>query len=514
MLSLRSIALATTAAAALVPAAASAKTYCVNDLGCNGSTKLSIADAIAAANVDGEAVRIQLGEGIYTGNFVVPSHAQGLEIVGAGPEKTILEPSVPGYALELHGGSVSQVGFGLPNVGGGGPRGLLLLEGGNADHIRSVFTGNYWATPVRIEGGGGHLSHAYIDAGVLNNAVSVGGDHGPGDATITDSFIRGEGAIVVYNPGHTLVARRNHLVSTDDYIDAVMIVRGSAIVEDSLIDLRGRTESAAIAALATNDQPASVVGRHLTVLGGGNQTTGVSAGTTTIGASATASLSDSVLLGVGLRSRDTVGGTTTVATKRVDTWPAAPDDVVAGALTDEGSFSADPLLDAGYVPGAGSPLIDAAAALGAGESDIDLNGAARALDGDGNCEARPDIGAFEAAAKDCVPAPALSPQNVNPTPPALDTVAPVLSHLRLSTKRLARFSLSEQATVRLTLRRCANRSCSRTRRPVRTRTMTVPAGAHHVRLRRVRPGRSLLRATAADSAGNRGAARKIKAKVA
>jgi hypothetical protein len=42
----------------------------------------------------------------------------------------------------------------------------------------------------------------------------------------------------------------------------------------------------------------------------------------------------------------------------------------------------------------------------------------------------------------------------------------------------------------------------------------VPAGAQHVRLRRVRPGRYLLRATAADSAGNRGIARKIKAKVA
>ena len=49
MFSLRSIALATTAAAALVPAAASAKTYCVFDQDCTGTPVWSIQDAIDAA---------------------------------------------------------------------------------------------------------------------------------------------------------------------------------------------------------------------------------------------------------------------------------------------------------------------------------------------------------------------------------------------------------------------------------------------------------------------------------
>jgi len=68
--------------------------------------------------------------------------------------------------------------------------------------------------------------------------------------------------------------------------------------------------------------------------------------------------------------------------------------------------------------------------------------------------------------------------------------------------------------VKLTLRRCANRACTCTRRTVRARTLTADAGARHVRLRRVPPGRYLLRATVVDAAGNRGIARATKARVA
>jgi len=74
MPSFRSIALATTAAAALLPAVASGKTYCVFKPDCTGTPEWSLQDAVSAAANDGEAGRIELGEGTYTFNQDVPEH--------------------------------------------------------------------------------------------------------------------------------------------------------------------------------------------------------------------------------------------------------------------------------------------------------------------------------------------------------------------------------------------------------------------------------------------------------
>jgi hypothetical protein len=508
MLSFRSTALATTAAAALLPAVASAKTYCVFAPDCTGTPVWSIQDAITDAGSDAEAVRIELGTGTYSGNFVVPDDPEGIEIVGKGQEETILEPGTPDtYVAELHGATISQVGFKLPNIGINGTHGLLLADGAGADHIGVVAIGQ--SEPVRIDHGG-HLSHAHVDAG-QNLAVQVTQDKGTGDATITDSYLSGGYPLMVHNAAHTVTVQRDHLVATADYVDGVYVASGKALVEDSLIDLRGHSDANGLEAYAGYAPAATIAGRRLTVLADGAGTAGAVAATSTGSGPASVSLSDSVLRGVKTRVARVSNATTTLALTRVDTWPAAPDSVTGGTFSDEGSFSADPLLTKDFVPGAGSPLIDAAGPLGAGESDTDFNGAARTLDGDGNCDARPDIGAIEAPAATCTPPSQPAQPNIQEPPPAaVDTIAPVLSHLRLSAKRVAAFTLSERATVRLALRRCANRTCSKTRKPMRTRAVTLSAGAEHVRLGRVGPGRYVLRVTAVDAAGNRATPQKTR----
>jgi hypothetical protein len=504
MFSIRSIALATTAAAALVPAVASANTYCVYAPGCNGKAEWTLQDAISDVASDSGASRIELGPGTYSGNFVVPNHAPGLEIVGAGAEQTVLEPTAAGsYALELHGGSLSQVGFSLPPIGGNGARGLDLVDGASADHIRAVITGADMAEPVRIERGG-HLSHANIDAGNWTG-VFVGSDTRPGDATITDSYVRGSHPIVAFNADHDLVASRDHLVTTGGG-QALITVEGNSLLEDSRVDLSASSGSA-LYAYANTTAAATVEGRRLTVFGKAG-TTGAAVYSSSSGGPAKATLTDSVLLDVVQRSERLGNGTAALAMARVDTWPAAPDKANGAPLTDEGSFSADPLLDAGFTPGPGSPLIDAAAPLGADESATDLIGTARSLDGDGSCDARPDIGALESAAAACVPPPAPPPVDAQPQPqPAPhDAVAPRVTRLRVAHRRAVRFTVSEAARVTVRVTRAHRRAIVLRR--------SAAAGGVTLKLRHaLRHGRYAIRVTAVDAAGNRSAPAVVRPKL-
>jgi hypothetical protein len=182
------------------------------------------------------------------------------------------------------------------------------------------------------------------------------------------------------------------------------------------------------------------------------------------------------------------------------------------------NIAGDPLLvatPAGTLSGAdlslqaGSPLVDRSDPAQVNAGELDFAGAARSLDGDGDGSAAPDIGAYERAAVACPP-PVLTP------PVAADTVAPVLSRLRVA-KRKARFDLSEAAKVTLVVQRARpgrrfgthcvakrliGKHCTRW---VRVRKLSLPAaktGANAIALGRLGRGRYRVRATAVDAAGN------------
>jgi hypothetical protein len=495
MLSIRSIALATTAAAALLPAVASAKTYCVVAQGCSGIGEWSIQDALKDSASDTEPARIMLGEGTLIGNLVVPKRTYPVEIVGQGPEKTIFQPSDGlTFALELHGGSVSQVGFTFPAMGPDGPRGLKLADGASADHVRAVvLPAATQAQTVEIEHGG-HIAHSHIDGGD-NAGVTVSQDAGAGDASITDSFVRGNPAVGASSAGHTLQMARDHVVATGSS-GGVVASKGTVEIEDSLVELTAPYGSALVANAASADA-STLDGRRLTVVGM-DDTTALFAYAYAGGGPSVARLTDSVVSHFPTRAAHGTSGDATIALARVDTWPAAPDKVGNAAFSDDGSFSADPLLDAFYLPKAGSPLIDAAAQLGPGESDVDVNGNPRNLDGDGNCEARPDIGAIEAPAGTCTPPAQPDPQpSTQPEPPAHDATAPVVTKVRLAHRRTVRFTVSEAARVTVRIKRAHHKAIVVKR--------TVPAGPIRLKLRHALPhGRYAIRVTAVDAAGNRG----------
>lgn len=178
-----------------------------------------------------------------------------------------------------------------------------------------------------------------------------------------------------------------------------------------------------------------------------------------------------------------------------------------------------------------SPVIEKGDPATPASGELDLAGAARVLDGDGDCTGVPDIGAFEAAAianAACTPAPTPTPTPEQPPPvtPA-DHTPPVFSASLATRRRLPRkagrlsYSLSEAATIagridallpgRRTAKGCrAAKRGKRCTRAVKRGTLRVTGHAGRgtakvgpkFRGKRLKPGRYRLRLVATDAAGN------------
>lgn len=175
-----------------------------------------------------------------------------------------------------------------------------------------------------------------------------------------------------------------------------------------------------------------------------------------------------------------------------------------------------------------SPLVDAGGAVWA-TSETDAAGAPRVADGDGDCTAAPDVGAYERAATGC-PGEAQAPAEQAPgggaeaptrsegtqpagdaSPPAADRTAPRIIGLKLArrTVRIRRgavtlpavqFAVSEPATVTAVVQRARRGGGWR-----RLRTLRVRPGAALPRLKGAIAGRHRYRLIATDAAGNRSA---------
>jgi hypothetical protein len=541
------------AALALAPAAAAADTFYVDDDAspsagpCN--TPASKCQTITAAVDDARATpdvdRILVDPGTYVEHVTLNnSNDGGLTIDGAGDATVVRHPgSAPSHVFNLGASGITvrelavealtATGLQLGNSANGA-RLVDLSVTGTADGISLGTSDVALVERARISMGGTN-SRGVLDVGIANEVR---------DSTIAS------GAAAIEMGGSDMLVARSVLRGTDSAGAVLFATGGDGAIESSLIVGGGQ-------------------GVHS--YAGGTSTKRVRLRGVTIDVES-AKVADA---GDGVRSRADPGATSNVIVENsivlepqavtgggVATVTCSSSDVPdqAEALGDDsiacgnaaGNTTSSPLAlftggaDWHLVPG--SPAVDSGstAGLGGGESATDLDGNPRVLDGDRDCLARRDKGAYEliGQAAACPP----------PPPPGVD-LAPFLGSLR-TTNRVFRvpplasqrrranigtrflYLLSEAARVSFTIerrtigrrvrgscRKLSRRNLRRRRcvRWVRVRGFAFAEdgvqGANstpftgRIGRRALRPGRYRASARATDPAGNRSALRRVSFRV-
>jgi hypothetical protein len=176
-----------------------------------------------------------------------------------------------------------------------------------------------------------------------------------------------------------------------------------------------------------------------------------------------------------------------------------------------GNVAGDPLLAADYSLQSGSPLVDRGDPSAVFPGELDLTGGARSVDGNGDCAAAPDIGAFERPdacppLSPSPPSPNLAPEltNVGVTNRVFAPVAQVRAGATRRVKRGTRFryTLSEPARVTITIERVLP---GRVRVRGTRRTCVKPT-ARNRRARRCKRYRRVTRLVADEQAGRQSTA--------
>lgn len=482
--------------ALLLASPAVADTYCVGVAGCDLSHTFGhLQGALNASStnaVNPDTVRIgpvTLADGPFISSSPV-------DIVGAGVGQTVLTnpagTTQPVLSLTGEGNeTVADLSIRLaPSTGSFVPQGLVIYGGvaghGVAERLDISAPGPLNAVAIgAVAGNGATLRDSTVAVAPADGSIAVSAN---GGATVERSTLTGSvglfSGVTGYPPPHwTNVGR---------YLD--ITAHQPAAAEGSTLKLQSSLLRApgpfSIGLWAKGDEgpneSAAIEATNVTVVGDG------SAGGVGIRAQAaqnevprhadaTVLLRNSILYDFAqpiVRNGQDAGAGLNAGAANVEILNSLYDRTIApvesgpGALTSVASLGP---LDPGFVgPGdfhlaAGSPLIDAGDSSALPETDLD--GAARALDGNGDGIVLPDIGAYERAA---LILPGNGPVGSAAAGAGGDTTAPRLTGVSLSHRRFRvaaghaaasaakvpagtsiRFTLSEPAAVGVRFERAA-----------------------------------------------------------
>jgi hypothetical protein len=480
-----------------VASPAFATDFCVNPpAGCAGTpvTAAGLSAALTGAQANGTDDRFFLAPGTYAAPAFVHQSAERLQLVGAGAGRTILVGGGPGGSVLTLGGNAQSAVSGL-TLRATGTSGGLTLDGGQAADVA-----------VEVTGGGGGVALAG-NAGFVRGTIDVpgAGQSGvvvfAGSPIVSDSTVRvPQGRAVAAADGAVTVRRSTLAAQT-----GAVATGGRLAISDSLVDVRGQAPGTGV--IASTSLGGSLHSTadldRVTIVGSAPDSIGVAVEAAGPDRTATVAVRDSVISGLGVPiDRQAGPGATATVTTDHSAYHRVEDpshDAGAGGIVETQLVDADPhFVDAPYGDfhlAAGSPLIDAGTPGAPPAGTLDRDGHPRPADGNGDCVAVSDIGAFEFAGGPC--APAAPAPAVAPAPPAAAPAPakPVVSRLKVA-GAVVSFRLSEAATVRLRF----------THRAVTTRLRRAGRrGVNRIRLRGKlrRPGAYRLTVVAVDRAGAR-----------
>src|SRR4051794_38576800 len=284
-------------AALVLPATASATTYCVKNLACEqagGTHADDVQVALNAAAQNAGHDDVSLGAGTFVGNFSSVDPA-GVTISGI-PGKTIMQTSLFGpptypFVLALDGpgrGTGLRVSLGSAE----GAKGISLAGGAEADAID-------------IGGTGVDQSAAQLDDATLSDStIDVAADDTIGVSVIGGGGTLERDAITAYSSVSAMGAdgstTRLHALRLRPLYAALDVASGDVQVTDSILDLHTLTSGRAIYVGPGPGGEAEVDARNITIAGSGSAAqVGAVASLYGSGKSASIRMRDSVLYGLG-----------------------------------------------------------------------------------------------------------------------------------------------------------------------------------------------------------------------
>jgi hypothetical protein len=372
-------------------APASAATFCVQKVACTGMFEMSLSAALTDASGNGVRDRIELGAYTDTTPAVDQAGSQ-VDIVGLGDTSALAGGggSVARLKIQEPTSTVSnlQVRLNADDSTGIETNGVVRNVAVTADApADQTLVGVLMKGTSTLDGAGVFFP---TTPGEDTSAIRT---EGTGVKTINDVTAEAGEGIVVFN--NAPFGPDNNAIVRAAFVRASVGItanQSQVFVDDALVE----TASTGLSAFTATGS-AALRARHVTVVGSGSANSNGIQSTDFDGTgpqTSTIDVSNSIVTGFDHDLSRLSGGTLDINWSRYATTGATPP--TGANNTSAAPAFVDPAAR-DFRLAAGSPMIDAGdpAALASDEPTTDLGRSPRLGDGDGDCTARRDLGAFE-----------------------------------------------------------------------------------------------------------------------